>query len=208
VSAPPKPRCPWPVADDPLYVAYHDREWGVPVRGDRRIFEFLVLESFQAGLSWRTVLHKRENFRKAFAGFDPVRVARFGPRDVRRLLADAGIIRNRAKIAAAIGNAARFLEVRREFGTFSRYMWTWTGGAPIVHRFRAMKDVPAVTPGAEAWARDLKARGFRFLGPTVIYAHMQAAGMVNDHLVGCFRHRELRTGPRPTRPRRASRRGP
>jgi DNA-3-methyladenine glycosylase I len=207
VSVPSKPRCPWPVADDPLYVAYHDREWGVPVRRDRRIFEFLVLESFQAGLSWRTVLHKRENFRKAFAGFDPVRVARFGPRDERRLLADAGIIRNRAKIAAAIGNAAHFLEVRREFGTFSRYMWTWTGGAPIVHRFRAMKDVPAVTPEAEAWARDLKARGFRFLGPTVIYAHMQAAGMVNDHLVGCFRHRELTTAS-PTRPRRASRRGP
>lgn len=184
-------RCPWPVADDPLYVAYHDREWGVPVRDDRRIFEFLVLEAFQAGLSWRTVLHKRGNFRRAFAGFDPVRVARFGPRDAARLLGDAGIIRNRAKIAAAIHNAARFLEVRREFGTFSRYMWTWTGGAPIVHRPRTMKDVPAVTPEAVAWARDLKARGFKFLGPTVLYAHMQAAGMVNDHLVSCFRHREL-----------------
>jgi len=185
------PRCPWPVFDDPLYLAYHDKEWGVPVGDDRKIYEFLVLEAFQAGLSWRTVLYKRERFRAAFAGFDFRKVARFGRREVGRLVKDAGIIRNRAKIAAAVNNAQRFLEVREEFGTFASYMWSWVGGRPIVHRLRRLSDYPQYTDEAVAWAKDLKRRGFQFLGPTVIYAHMQAAGMVNDHAVSCFRHREL-----------------
>jgi DNA-3-methyladenine glycosylase I len=180
-------RCPWPTSDDPLYLAYHDREWGVPVRDDRTIYEFLVLETFQAGLSWRTVLHKRENFRKAFAGFDYRKVARFGRREVARLLRDAGIIRNRLKIGAAIHNAKRFLEVRREFGSFAKYMWGWVSGRPIVHRFRTLSDYPPHIPEAAAWAKDLKARGFKFLGPTVVYAHMQAVGMVDDHTLDCFR---------------------
>ncbi|TPW20092.1 MAG: DNA-3-methyladenine glycosylase I [Elusimicrobia bacterium] len=183
-------RCPWPIGDDALYIAYHDEEWGKPVKDDRTLFEFLVLESFQAGLSWRTILHKRENFRKAFAGFDYARVARFGARDVKRLLSDAGIVRNRAKVAAAVENAKRFLEVRREFGGFAKYMWSWTGGKPLVNRFKTLKDYPAKTPLAEAFSKDLKARGFKFLGPTVVYSHMQAVGMVNDHVVSCFRHKE------------------
>ncbi|MGQ0534996.1 MAG: DNA-3-methyladenine glycosylase I [Methanobacteriota archaeon] len=170
-------------------VRYHDREWGVPVRSDRKIFEFLVLEAFQAGLSWRTILHRRAGFRKAFAGFDFAKVARFGSRDVRRLTADAGIIRNRAKILATIENARRFLEVRREFGTFSRYMWSQVDGKSMRHTIRTIKDYPATTPEAVAWAKDLKRRGFKFLGPTVVYAHMQATGMVNDHAVTCFRRR-------------------
>jgi DNA-3-methyladenine glycosylase I len=184
-------RCPWPVYDDPLYLAYHDREWGVPVRDDRRIYEFLVLEVFQAGLSWRTVLHKRSNFRHAFAGFEYRRVAKFRAQDVKRLLGDAGIIRNRAKIEAAINNAQRLLEVRDEFGTFAKYMWSWVGGSPIVHRFRAIRDYPQHTDEAVAWSKDLKKRGFKFLGPTVVYAHMQAVGMVNDHTIDCFRHLEV-----------------
>lgn len=184
-------RCPWPVGDDPLYLKYHDEEWGVPVRNDRLIFEFLVLEAFQAGLSWRTILHKRENFRKAFAGFDFEKVARFGARDLARLLNDAGIVRNRAKILAAVNNAKRFIEVRGEFGSFSDYMWSWVGGRPIVHRFRVLGDFPIFTDEAVAWAKDLKKRGFKFLGPTVVYSHMQAVGMVNDHTVDCFRHRQL-----------------
>ena len=180
-------RCPWPTAGDPLYLAYHDDEWGVPVRDDRKIYEFLVLEVFQAGLSWRTVLYKRENFRKAFAGFDYRKVARFGKRDVARLLKDTGIIRNRLKIGAAINNANRFLEVRREHGTFANYMWSWVKGKPIMHRFHTLKDYPPYTDEAVEWAKDLKRRGFKFLGPTVVYAHMQAVGMVNDHTVDCFR---------------------
>jgi DNA-3-methyladenine glycosylase I len=167
---------------------YHDREWGVPLRSDRRIFEYLVLEAFQAGLSWRTILHKRGNFRRAFKDFDPRKVARFGPADFRRLMRDAGIVRNRAKIRAAIGNARCFLAVQKEFGSFSRYMWGWVKGRPVVHRLRVLRDYPVVIPEAEAWAKDLKARGFKFLGPTVVYAHMQAVGMVNDHSVDCFRY--------------------
>ena len=190
----PPPRCPWPPIDDPLYLKYHDEEWGGPVRDDRKIDECLVLEVFQAGLSWRTVLYKRENFRKAFAGFDFNKVAKFGARERTRLVQDAGIIRNRAKIESAINNAQRFLEVRDEFGTFSKYMWSWVDGRPIRHRFRTLKDYPPFTDEAVAWARDLKKRGFRFLGPTVLYAHMQAVGMVNDHVVNCFRHRELARG--------------
>jgi DNA-3-methyladenine glycosylase I len=184
-----RPRCPWPVFDDPLYLDYHDREWGVPVKNDRKLFEFLVLEAFQAGLSWQIILRKRENFRRAFAGFDPAKVARFGARDVRRLLKDAGIVRNRAKILAAIENARRFLGIQKEFGSFSRYMWFWVGGKPLVHRFRTLKDYPPFTDEAVAWAKDLKSRGFKFLGPTVVYAHMQAVGMVNDHVLGCFRRK-------------------
>jgi DNA-3-methyladenine glycosylase I len=181
-------RCPWAPAGDDLYVAYHDQEWGVPVREDRKIFEFLVLEVFQAGLSWRTVLYKRENFRKAFAGFDPEKVARFGARDVGRLLSDAGIIRNRAEIEATIENARHFLAVAGEFGGFSNYMWAQVGGKPIVHRIRTLRDAPLFIDEAVTWAKDLKRRGLKFLGPTVLYSHMQATGMVNDHLVSCFRY--------------------
>jgi DNA-3-methyladenine glycosylase I len=180
-------RCPWPTVGDPLYLAYHDDEWGVPVHDDGKIYEFLVLEAFQAGLSWRTVLYKRENFRKAFAGFDYRKVARFGRREVARLLKDPGIIRNRQKIEAAITNAQRFIEVQREYGAFAAYMWSWVKGKPIVHRFRAIEDYPPYIEEAVAWAKDLKRRGFKFLGPTVVYAHMQAVGMVNDHTVDCFR---------------------
>lgn len=169
--------------------AYHDREWGVPLHNDRKIFEFLILEGMQAGLSWKTVLDKRENFRRAFRGFDPARVARFTERDVRRLLADAGIIRNRLKILAAINNARRFLEVRKEFGTFDRYIWGFVGGKPIRSRLRSFKDMPARTPLSDLISKDLKARGFKFVGSTVVYSHMQATGMVNDHLMACFRYR-------------------
>lgn len=190
-NTPRKKRCPWPTQGDPLYVSYHDNEWGVPVHDDRKIYEFLVLESFQAGLSWRTVLHKRDNFRAAFAGFDARRVSRFGARDVTRLMKNAGIIRNRQKIDAAINNAKRFLDVQKEFGTFSTYMWSWVGKKPIIHKLRTAKDYPATIDEAVAWAKDLKKRGFKFLGPTVVYAHMQAVGMVNDHTVNCFRYREL-----------------
>jgi DNA-3-methyladenine glycosylase I len=184
-------RCPWPPLDDPLYLAYHDTEWGVPVHDDRKLFEFLVLEVFQAGLSWRTVLHKRKNFRAAFAGFDFRKVAKFGKSDLKRLVNDAGIIRNRAKIEAAVNNAQRLLEVRDEFGTFAKYMWSWVDGKPIVNRHRTMKEVKPFDDVAVQWAKDLKKRGFKFLGPTVVYAHMQAVGMVNDHLVECFRYREV-----------------
>jgi DNA-3-methyladenine glycosylase I len=184
-------RCPWPVFDDPLYLRYHDEEWGVPVQDDRLIYEFLVLETFQAGLSWRTVLHKRENFRRAFAGFNYAKVARFGAHETARLMQDAGIIRNRAKIAAAIENAKRFLHVQQEQGSFATYMWSWVGGRPLAHRLRTLKDYPPFTDEAVAWAKDLKLRGFKFLGPTVVYAHMQAVGMVNDHVTTCFRYRQV-----------------
>ena len=186
-------RCPWPVFDDPLYLSYHDQEWGVPVHQDRKLYEFVVLEVFQAGLSWRTVLHKRENFRRAFAGFDFRKVADFAPKEVQRLTADAGIIRNRAKIEAAINNARQFLEVRKEFGTFAKYMWSWVAGKTIDNRIRSIADYRPYTDEAVAWSKDLKSRGFKFLGPTVVYAHMQAVGMVNDHTVDCFRYRELQS---------------
>ncbi len=170
---------------------YHDLEWGVPLHDDIRLFEFLVLEGMQAGLSWRTILAKRENFRRAFRGFDPERVARFGKRDVERLLADAGIIRNRLKIASAINNAKRFLEVQREFGSFDAYMWRFMKGKPLQNRFAALAELPARTPLSDAISADLKARGFTFVGSTIVYAHMQATGMVNDHIVSCFRHRQV-----------------
>jgi DNA-3-methyladenine glycosylase I len=184
-------RCAWPGHEDSLMIRYHDREWGIPVYNDRKIFEFLVLEAFQAGLSWRTILHKRKNFRKVFRGFDFRKVARFGAQDRARLMKDAGIVRNRLKIQAAIVNARLFMELRKEFGTFSKYMWTWVKGKPLVHRIKTLKEIPVVIPEAEAWAKDLKKRGFKFLGPTVLYAHMQAVGMVNDHQVSCFRHRQV-----------------
>ena len=180
-------RCPWSMKT-PLETEYHDREWGVPVHDDRVLFEFLVLESAQAGLSWSTVLQKREGYRAAFAGFDPTQVATFTPADEARLLAEASIVRNRAKIAATVGNARCFLEVQGRYGSFDAYLWPFIGDAPRINRPRTPEEVPAVTPESEKLARDLKKRGFRFLGPTILYAYMQAVGMVNDHLVSCFRH--------------------
>jgi len=185
-----KPRCGW-CGTDPLYVRYHDTEWGVSVHDDRKHFEFLMLEGAQAGLSWITILRKRENYRKAFANFNAARVARFSARDVRRLLRNAGIVRNRLKIAAAITNARAFLAVQKEFGSFDRYVWRFVGGRPRVNRRRSLKSLPAHTRESDALSKDLKLRGFRFVGSTIIYAHMQAVGMINDHLVSCFRHRAL-----------------
>jgi DNA-3-methyladenine glycosylase I len=183
-------RCSWCGAD-PLYVRYHDEEWGVPVHDDRTLFEFVILEGAQAGLSWITILRKREGYRKAFAGFDPEKVARFGARDLARLMADASIVRNRAKIEAAIGNARALLEVQSELGSFAEYQWQFVDGRPMQNRYRTLRDLPAQTEVSKAMAKDMKRRGFRFFGPVVAYAHMQATGMVNDHVVGCFRHREL-----------------
>lgn len=180
-------RCPW-CGDDPLYVDYHDREWGVPVRDDRTLFEFLTLEGAQAGLSWLTILRKREAFRRAFAGFDPARVASWGDDDAARLIADPGIVRNRLKIEAAIGNAQATLRVQEEFGSLDRYLWAFVGGRPIVNSWREMKQVPATSSESDALSKDLRKRGFRFVGSTIMYAHMQATGMVNDHVIGCFRH--------------------
>ena len=183
-------RCSW--ADgDVLMADYHDQEWGVPLHDDRMLFEFLVLEGMQAGLSWAIVLRKRENFRKAFARFNPHRVAKFDGRKVRQLLKDAGIIRNRMKIEATLNNAKCFLEVRKEFGTFDKYIWAFTNGKPIRNRFRAMKDIPGRTTISDQMSKDLKKRGFKFVGSTICYAHMQATGMVNDHLMSCFRYRQV-----------------
>jgi DNA-3-methyladenine glycosylase I len=187
---PAKRSCEWP-SDDPLMIEYHDREWGTPVHDDRRQFEFLVLEGAQAGLSWRTVLHKREAYRKAFAGFDPAKVARFGARETRKLLADPGIIRNRLKIGSAIKNARAFLAVQEEFGTFDAYIWRFVGGQPKVNRWRSLREIPAKTRESDALSQDLKQRGFTFVGSTIVYAHMQAAGLVNDHIVGCWRWKGL-----------------
>lgn len=183
-------RCDW-AGSDPLYLAYHDSEWGVPVHDDRLLFEFLVLEGAQAGLSWLTILRKRDGYRRAFAGLDPAKVARFGARQTTRLLADPGIVRNRQKVASAIGNAAAFLAVREEFGSFAAYQWSFVGGAPRQNAWRSITEIPAQTPESVAMSKDLVRRGFRFVGPTICYAHMQAVGMVNDHLVSCFRWREL-----------------
>lgn len=182
-----KKRCSWVPAGDKLYEMYHDKEWGVPVRNDRKIYEFLVLESFQAGLSWRIVLNKREGFRKAFVGFDPKKVAKFGKKESAFLLKNKDIVRNRLKIAAAINNAQRFLEVQKEFGSFSKYMWAQVEGSPIIHKYKTTKEYPSFSQKALEWSKDLKKRGFKFLGPTVVYSHMQATGMVNDHTIGCFR---------------------
>ena len=184
---------------DSLYLEYHDEEWGVPSRDDGHLFEMLILEGAQAGLSWSTVLHKRAAYRKAYFGFDPKRVARFGAADRRRLLADAGIVRNRLKIDASIANAKAFLEVQEEFGSFARFAWGFVGGAPIVNARRAMKDVPARTPESDAFSKELKARGFKFVGSTLMYAFMQAVGMVNDHAVDCFRYKARKAPKRARR---------
>jgi DNA-3-methyladenine glycosylase I len=189
----PLKRCSWS-GGDPLYIGYHDKEWGVPVHDDRKLFEFLVLEGMQAGLSWLIVLRKRENFRRAFAGFDAGKVARFGKRDIRRLMADPGIVRNELKVLAAVTNAAAVLRVREEFGSLDKYLWQFVDGAPKVNRRRGIKDIPATTPQSDAMSRDLKQRGFKFVGSTICYAHMQATGMVNDHITSCFRYRELAEG--------------
>lgn len=183
-------RCPW-CGDDPLYVAYHDTEWGVPCHDERTLFEFLILEGAQAGLSWITILRKRENYRRAFDNFDPARIARYGESDVARLLADAGIVRNRLKIAASIGNARATLELYEKGTTLDQLLWQFVDGRSRLNHWHSLAEVPAITSEAEALSKELKRRGFRFIGPTVIYAHMQATGMVNDHLVSCPRHAEL-----------------
>lgn len=183
-------RCAWVAGGNALYYRYHDEEWGVPVHDDRRHFEFLLLEGAQAGLSWATVLNKREGYRRLFADFDPQRVARFTRRRVRLLLEDPAIIRNRLKVEAAVANAKAFLDVQREFGSFDAYIWRFVGGRPLRRRRRASREIPATTRESDGLSKDLKQRGFRFVGSTVVYSHMQAVGMVNDHLVSCFRHGE------------------
>ena len=184
-------RCPWVDLSKPDYIAYHDKEWGVPVHDDRLLFEFLTLESAQAGLSWYTVLHKRENYRKAFDRFDPKKVARYTERRVTKLLSNPGIIRNRLKVLAAISNARKFLEVQKEFGSFDSYIWQFVNGKPVVNRLRKMDDYPVTTPESDALSKDLRQRGFTFVGSPICYAHMQATGMVNDHALGCFRRQEI-----------------
>jgi DNA-3-methyladenine glycosylase I len=184
----PQGRCPWPTK--PLDIEYHDKEWGRPQHDDRALFELLILEGAQAGLSWTTILAKRENYRKAFDGFDSKKIARYGARKTASLMADAGIVRNRLKIAATIQNAKAFLAVQEEFGSFDRYIWGFVGGKPRVNRRRGRGDVPALTPESDAMSKDLRARGFKFVGTTICYAYMQATGMVNDHLLVCFCHAE------------------
>jgi DNA-3-methyladenine glycosylase I len=181
-------RCPWSEGIDPAYTLYHDAEWGVPVRDDRVHFEFLVLESAQAGLSWWTILRKRDGYRRAFADFDPVKVARFTPKTVEKLMQNPAIVRNRQKIEAAIANARGYLQIQKEFGSFDRYVWEFVNGKPIVNRWRKHTDVPPTSKESDALSKDLKSRGFKFVGSTIVYAHMQATGLINDHLVGCFRH--------------------
>jgi len=188
---PGKVRCGWVPLDDSLYRAYHDKEWGVPVHNDRLLFEFLVLEGAQAGLSWGTILRKRENYRRAFGGFDPRKVARYDERKVKELLRDEGIVRNGLKIRSAVQNARAFLAVQKEFGSFDSYSWSFVGMAPKVNRWRKMSEIPPSTKESAAFSKDLVERGFRFVGPTICYAHMQATGMVNDHLVSCYRYRQL-----------------
>jgi DNA-3-methyladenine glycosylase I len=189
-ALPTKKRCPWS-GTDPVYVVYHDEEWGVPVHDDVRLFEFLILEGAQAGLSWRTILRKRDAYRSAFDRFDPRQVARYDKRKTAALLADEGIVRNRAKIESAIKNARAFLEVQEEFGSFDAYQWRFVDGRPIQNRRRAVGEIPACSTQSDALSKDLKSRGFTFVGSTIVYAHMQAVGMVNDHVVECFRHREV-----------------
>lgn len=179
--------CPWPSGDQ-LMIEYHDTEWGVPLHDDRKLFEFMVLDAFQAGLSWRTVLHKRENFRIAFDNFEPEVIACYSEEKILLLMQDAGIIRNRAKVKGTIENAKAFLAVKAEFGTFDRYIWQFTGGKTINNKITALSQIPVSSPESDAMSRDLKKRGFKFVGTTICYAFMQAAGMVNDHLIGCFRH--------------------
>jgi len=190
-----KTRCGW-AGEDPTYVAYHDTEWGVPVHDERRLFEFLILEGAQAGLSWITILRKRDAYREAFDDFDPKKVARYDARRVEKLLGNAGIVRNRLKIESAIKNARAFLEVQAKVGSFAEYQWGFVGGKPIVNRWESLRQVPASTPVSDAFSKDLKRRGFNFVGSTIIYAHMQAVGMVNDHVLECFRHRQVGKPPR------------
>jgi len=185
-----RPRCPW-VSDDPVYVAYHDTEWGVPEYHDRALFEKLVLDGFQAGLSWIIILRKRENFRRAFDGFDPERIARYREARLARILADPGIVRNRQKVAATVKNAKAYLAFRKEHGSFSDHLWSFTGGRTVAHEIRRLSDYPARSPESEAMSNDLVKRGFGFVGPTICYAFMQAVGMVNDHSMDCFRRKEL-----------------
>ncbi len=185
-------RCSW-AGEDPLYVAYHDHEWGVPVHDDRTLFEFLILEGAQAGLSWITILKKRENYRRVFDGFDPRRVARYGEAKIEELLADPGIVRNKLKVRSAVTNARAFLEIEQELGSFDRFIWQFVGGRPKENAWKAMSEVPASTPESDAMSKELKRRGFKFVGSTICYAYMQAVGMVNDHAVDCFRYRELLT---------------
>lgn len=186
-----KIRCPWP-SGDKLMIKYHDKEWGVPLHNDRKLFEFLILEGFQAGLSWRTILHKRENFRKAFDNFDFNKIAKYNKRKIKSLLKDAGIIRNKLKIEAAITNAKAYLQVRKEFGSFDKYIWSFLEGKPIDNKFKSLKELPVKTELSDKISEDLKKRGFKFVGSTIVYAHMQATGMVNDHLISCYRHKEVR----------------
>jgi len=183
-------RCTW-AGTDPLYVAYHDTEWGVPVHDDQRLFEFLILEGAQAGLSWITILRKRENYRRAFDNFNAEKVARYTPKKIQQLLQDPGIVRNRLKVQAAITNARAFLDVQEAFGSFDAYSWRFVDGKPIRNRWKSHKEVPAQTPESDAFSKDLKKRGFKFVGSTIVYAHMQACGMVNDHTEDCFRYREI-----------------
>lgn len=186
-----KKRCPWVPLDKDFYIEYHDTEWGVPLYDDQKIFEFLTLESAQAGLSWETILKKRRGYQKAFKNFDPKKVSKMTQKDVEKLLQNPEIIRNRLKIEATINNAKKFLEIQKEFGSFSKYMWGFVHNKPIRHTLKKLKDYPATTKESEALAKDLKKRGFKFLGPTTVYAHMQATGMVNDHSVDCFRRKEV-----------------
>jgi DNA-3-methyladenine glycosylase I len=185
-----KQTCSW-ATNDPLLLEYHDKEWGVPIHDDRKIFEFLVLEGFQAGLSWLTILRKRENFRKAFDDFDFTKIAGYDVRKVNSLLKDAGIIRNRLKIIGSIENAKAFIQIRKEFGTFDEYIWSFTDGKIIVNKFTSISQIPASTSLSDTISKDLKKRGFKFVGPTIIYAHLQAMGIVNDHMRSCFRYKEL-----------------
>ncbi len=187
-------RCPWVDLDKPDYIAYHDDEWGVPLHDDQQLFEFLTLESAQAGLSWYTVLRKRDNYRKAFAQFDPQKVARFTEKKIEQLLQNPGIIRNRLKVNAAVNNARHYLEIQEEFGSFDTYIWRFVDGEPIVNEIRNLDDYPATSPESDALCKDLKQRGFKFVGSTIIYAHMQATGMVNDHALECFRRKEIIAG--------------
>jgi DNA-3-methyladenine glycosylase I len=188
----PTKRCAWVGGNDPLMLEYHDREWGVPVHDDRKHFEFLVLEAAQAGLSWSIVLRKREGYRRAFSQFDPEKVARYTEKRIQKLTSDAGIIRNRMKIAAAVRNARAFLAIQEEFGSFDEYCWRFVDGRPRLNRWKAMREIPATSNESDAFSKDLKSRGFSFVGSTIVYAHMQAVGMINDHLVDCFRYRDIR----------------
>jgi len=185
-------RCAW-VGTNPLMIAYHDKEWGVPLHTDRKLFEFFILDTFQAGLSWNTIINKRQNFAKSFANFDPKKIAQFNPVDFKRLMNDAGIIRNKLKIQGSIKNAQSFLQIQKEFGSFDTYIWQFTKGQTITNRWNDLQQLPAKTTEAEMMSKALKARGFTFCGPTICYAFMQAAGMVNDHLVSCFRYNEVKT---------------